>query len=125
MCIPCESPNRRRSMSKFPKTMAALASVEGTIWDVADALVEEVVLNKDGTVRYGQFPAASKEAAAHGFVNPTSGQPYNPNYLATLHAVAEFVNDAHASMGIQLRKFPVQAVLEARKKNRTPEEALA
>lgn len=101
---------------KFPQVIGALARVEGTVWGVADALVAEVRVTKGGVAMKGQYEAISKEAAEHGYVNPTSGRPYNAEYFGQLRETALFANAAvHEGVG-DLREYPVQRVREAKAK---------
>jgi hypothetical protein len=97
---------------KFPKTMAALARVEGTTWGVVDALVAEVETTKSGMAKKGQYEAISKEAAKNGFVNPSSGNPWAPGYLGKLREVGMFVNSDEV-LGVELRKYPIGRVTAA------------
>ena len=97
--------------TKYPLTLAALASVEGTVWSVADALAIEIVASKSGIAKKGQYEAITKDAAARGFVNPTTGQPYTTQWLGDLREAGLFVR-----LEPNLRRYPVKRVLAAKTK---------
>jgi hypothetical protein len=100
---------------KFPKTMAALANVEGSLWGLADALVAEVETTTSGNAKAGQYEAIAKQAVERGFVNPSSGQGYSAPWLAKIRDVGFFTNSLRTER-LELRKHPVSRVWIAKSK---------
>lgn len=66
----------------YPKTVAAATAVETSLWDLGDALVAEVELDIDGTVKWGEL------AKAHEAILAGTGKTYSKSRLSAMRKVA-------------------------------------
>lgn len=101
--------------TEYPRTLAALAGVERTVWSVVDALVAEVPIS-NGRVPRGEWPRLMTAIEAAGIVNPSTGAAYSLDWLERLHAVGRWT--AESGLGNTLRGYPARVVMVARVKAR-------
>jgi|SRR5262245_29552047 len=99
----------------FPRTLAAVAQAELSLWPVVDALVDELATTERGNVRNGEYDRAARYLDSNGF------RSWSIKRLQALRQIGEWVN-LRAGRG-DFGRYPVEWVIEARKKAKSDHAA--
>jgi hypothetical protein len=91
---------------EYPKTLAAVASVELSLWPVVDALDSELATTPGGSVRNGEYERAADYLKKNGFGT------WSPTRLRMLNNVGQWANSF--ARRTDFRRYPIEWVLEAR-----------
>jgi hypothetical protein len=100
---------------EYPKTLAAVASVELSLWPVVDALMAEVQTTPRGAPRHGEYERVVAFLAENGF------RSWSERRLAAFHNLGTWLESTRQARSF--KEYPVEWVIEARR-GRSHAEAL-